>query len=67
VLDGAKSLIVSKGKKTLEFDLTSERPDDERLLTLMLGRSGKLRAPTLKVGDRVIVGYNSDLLEEQLL
>lgn len=33
----------------------------------MLGRSGKLRAPTSRVGGRLIVGYNADLLEEALL
>lgn len=33
----------------------------------MLGRSGKLRAPTSRVGRRLIVGYNADLLEDALL
>jgi len=66
LLEGAERLIVARGSTTLEFDLTSNRPDDDRLLTLMLGRTGKLRAPTMKVGERVIVGYNSDLLEDEL-
>lgn len=33
----------------------------------MLGRSGKLRAPTIRSGTRLIVGFNGDLLEETLL
>lgn len=31
---------------------------------MMLGRTGKLRAPTLKTGSKVIVGYNAEMMEE---
>ena len=62
-----KDLYVAKGRKSLHFDLTDERPADEELLGLLLGRSGKLRAPALRSGDRLIVGYNAELLEDTLL
>ena len=58
---------MAKGKKSVHFDLTSDRPSDDELLGHMLGRSGKLRAPAIRSGDRFIVGYNSELLEETLL
>lgn len=58
---------MAKGRKVLTFDLTEERPSDEELLGLMLGRSGKLRAPTLRRGRLLLVGYNQDLLEGALL
>ena len=67
VLDGVKDLYVAKGRKSLHFDLTDERPSDEDLLGLLLGRSGKLRAPALRSGDRLIVGYNAELLGDTLL
>lgn len=57
---------MAKGRKTVRFDLTNDRPDDEELLSLMLGRTGKLRAPTLKTASKVIVGFNAELLEEAL-
>lgn len=58
---------MAKGRKVLRFDLARERPSDAELLDLMLGRSGKLRAPTSRVGRRLLVGYNQTLLEEALL
>lgn len=67
LLDGVKDLYVAKGKRSLHVDLASDRPSDDELLGLMLGRSGKLRAPAMRSGDRFIVGYNGDLLEETLL
>jgi hypothetical protein len=62
-----RHLHVAKGRKVVSFDLGTERPSDEDLLAMMLGRSGKLRAPVLKTGDVLIVGFNQDLLSSTLL
>lgn len=67
LLKGVTDLYVAKGKKTVHLDLAADRPSDEELLGLMLGRSGTLRAPTLKSGSRLIVGFNADMLRETLL
>ena len=40
--------------------MSSEDPGDDELLKLMLGRSGTLRAPTLRRGKTLLVGYNAD-------
>ena len=67
-------LVVAKGRKVERFDLAADRPDDAvlsgamvgsytNLTDLLLGRSGKLRAPTLRVGDQLVVGYNQEMLE----
>lgn len=66
MLEGADELYVAKGRKTVHVDLKKDRPDDEELLSLLLGRSGKLRAPTMRTGGKVIVGFNSELLETTL-
>ena len=66
LLDGVTDLYVARGKKTLHVDLARERPDDADLLALLLGRSGKLRAPALRTGSTFIVGYNADILGERL-
>ena len=62
VLEGVTHLFVAKGKKTLHFDLTETRPADAELLELLLGRSGKLRAPSIRKGTHLLVGYNEDIL-----
>lgn len=66
LLEGVTDLYVAKGKKTLRFDLAKDRPADDELLSVMLGRSGKLRAPSIRTGTRFLVGYNSDILEQHL-
>lgn len=57
---------MAKGKKVLHVDLTAERPSDDDLLGLLLGRSGKLRAPAIRTGTRFVVGYNAEILETTL-
>ena len=63
VLEGVTDLHVARGRQSIHIDLASDRPSDDELLALMLGRSGKLRAPALRSGSTLIVGYNQDLLE----
>lgn len=58
---------MAKGKKTVEFDLESDRPSDEDLLSHLLGRSGKLRAPAVRAGSTLIVGFNGEILADTLL
>jgi arsenate reductase-like glutaredoxin family protein len=60
LLDGMTKLLVAKGKKVTHIDLKKERPDDEALIKMMLGPTGNLRAPTLKVGKTVLVGFNPE-------
>jgi arsenate reductase-like glutaredoxin family protein len=60
VLDGMSKLIVARGKKTVEIDLKKGRPEDAELLALLMGPTGNLRAPTMKVGKTVLVGYNEE-------
>ena len=67
ILKGVTELIVAKGKRTLHFDLATEPLGDAALLKLLLGRTGKLRAPTIRTGNRLLVGYNADLLAATLL
>jgi arsenate reductase-like glutaredoxin family protein len=66
VLRGVKDLYVAKGKKVVHLDLAKNRPPDDELLALLVGRSGGLRAPTLKSGTTLVVGYNADVLEQAL-
>lgn len=66
-LRGITDLYVAKGKKTIHHDLGADRPADDALLGLLLGRSGKLRAPTIRAGSRLLVGYSEGMFAELLL
>ena len=41
-------------------------PDQEAVLKAVMGPSGNLRAPTFKIGDQYIVGFNLDMYAEKL-
>ncbi len=59
-------LLVAKGKKVTAVDLKKDRPDDDTLVALMLGPTGNLRAPTMKVGKTILVGFNPESYAETL-
>ena len=54
----AHRLIAAKGKKVTSIDLRSAPPADDVLAGLMLGPTGNLRAPIMRVGQMILVGYN---------
>jgi arsenate reductase-like glutaredoxin family protein len=58
VLDGVDELYVARGKKIERVDLKRAKPDRATLLSLLLGPTGNLRAPTLRRGRTLIVGFN---------
>jgi arsenate reductase-like glutaredoxin family protein len=49
-----------KGKKVIHLDLRKERPDKAVLKEILLGRTGNLRAPTLRIGRKLVVGFNQE-------
>jgi arsenate reductase-like glutaredoxin family protein len=66
LLAAASYLRVAKGKKVVELNLKKDRPSDEELLKLVLGPTGNLRAPTLRVGKTLVVGFNEEMFEAVL-
>ena len=56
-------LAVAKGKKVVEVDLKKDRPTEEEVLKLILGPTGNLRAPTLRVGKKLVVGFNQEMYQ----
>ena len=53
----AAKVVVARGKKVVTFDMKREPPDDETLAAYLLGPTGNLKAPTLRVGDTLLVGF----------
>lgn len=56
----ARSVVCAKGRKVTTFDMAADPPDDETLLAHMLGPTGNLRAPALRRGNRVVVGFHPE-------
>lgn len=56
LLTDADTLIVAKGRKVERIDL--KQVETATAATAMLGPTGNLRAPTLKVGRTLIVGFD---------
>jgi hypothetical protein len=66
VLANVDQLYVAKGKRVLHVDLRKARPPKAELLELLLGPTGNLRAPTLRKGRTLIVGFDERTYEQVL-
>jgi len=51
-----------KGKKISEFDVNTKVSKDA--VEAMLGPTGNMRAPTIRVGSTYLVGFNEDVFTE---
>jgi len=58
VLEGVDEVYATKGKKVVHVDLRCEKPDRATLESLLIGPSGNLRAPTLRRGRTLLVGFD---------
>ena len=61
----AKKLFVAKGKKLNEFEVGKKTSDEA--VDAMLGPTGNLRAPTIRAGSTLLVGFNDEQFESVLL
>jgi len=59
LLAGAREILVAKGKQYQVFDPRTD--SKEAILAQALGRTGNLRAPALRIGDRLLVGFSDGL------
>src|SRR5438034_285163 len=59
-------IVVAKGKKVATFDMKQHPPDDETLLAHLLGPTGNLRAPTLRRGRMLLVGFSEEAYRQTL-
>ena len=50
---------VAKGKKIVTIDM-NQAPDDDTLVGYLLGPTGNLRAPTIKKGKTLYIGFNEE-------
>ena len=60
----AERVVVARGKKVVTFDMTKEPPDDDTLAAHLLGPTGNLKAPTLRKGRTLLVGFSEDVYQQ---
>jgi arsenate reductase-like glutaredoxin family protein len=53
-------IFAAKGKKVVYLDLRAEKPAPATLEKLLLGPTGNLRAPTLRKGRTLVVGFDHE-------
>jgi arsenate reductase-like glutaredoxin family protein len=58
----AREVVANKGRKLVRVT-TADASDDE-LASIILGRSGTLRAPAIRVGDTLLVGFHAEGYEK---
>jgi len=63
----ATLVVVSKGRRVDRFMMQKDKPTDKTLLMHMLGPTGNLRAPTIRCGETLLVGFNDEVYTEILL
>ena len=61
LLKDARSIAIAKGQKVLNFE--ADQAEKETILKNAMGPSGNLRAPTYRVGDQFVIGFNAGLYE----
>ncbi len=60
----ASLVVVAKGKKVSEFKPGGKAGKD--VVDAMLGPTGNLRAPTIRAGKTVVVGFSEEVFGERL-
>ena len=66
VLANVDQLYVVRGKRVTHVDLTKDKPSRAALLALLLGPTGNLRAPTLRKGRTLLVGFDEGTYRQVL-
>jgi arsenate reductase-like glutaredoxin family protein len=59
-------VVVGKGKKVVTIDMKKDPPDDDTLAGMLLGPTGNLKAPTLRKGNLLLVGFNAEAYKQML-
>src|ERR1700687_166226 len=59
-------VVVGRGKKVVTIDMKKDPPDDDTLAGMLLGPTGNLKAPTLRKGNLLLVGFSAEAYKQVL-
>ena len=57
-------IYAAKGKQVVHLNMKKDKPDAATLKKLLLGPTGNLRAPTLRKGKTLVVGFDEETYRE---
>jgi len=60
MLAGITRIVASKGTKPVEIDLRKDAPTDDELKAILIGPSGNLRAPAIRRGKTLLIGFHEE-------
>ena len=60
ILRGTHQVIACKGASSVEFNLRQDPPVEKVLYENLIGPTGSLRAPAIRLGKLLVVGFNDD-------
>lgn len=66
VLEGVDEVYAVKGRKVVHVDLRTSAPPAAELTALLVGPTGNLRAPTLRRGRTLLVGFDEAIYRRVL-
>jgi hypothetical protein len=58
--------VAGRGKKAVTFDMKKAPADDATLAAQILGPTGNLRAPTIRKGKTLLVGFSEEAYRQVL-
>lgn len=62
----ATEIIAAKGKAVKRLDPKAAGVTDEEIAALVIGPSGNLRAPALRVGGKLLIGFEPGMYQQFL-
>ena len=57
-------IYAAKGKKVVHLNMKRDQPDADTLRKVLLGPTGNLRAPVLRKGKKLLVGFNEEMYSQ---
>ena len=55
-----------KGKRIVHYNLKKDAPSEADLKAILLGPTGNLRAPTVRKGSTLLVGFDEEVYRKVL-
>ncbi|MBM3783146.1 MAG: hypothetical protein FJW30_02240 [Acidobacteria bacterium] len=62
----SEEIVAAKGKNVVRLNLKKQQASDDEIAALIVGPSGNLRAPSFRVGKRLVVGFDETAYKEVL-
>lgn len=60
LLRGSNLVVASKGARSVDFNLRKDPPVEKVLYENLIGPTGNLRAPALRLGKTLVVGFHEE-------